>query len=221
MGQVFQPQADVLQGLAKILSPMRCDQEESGAGLRKELGANRPGSYPLAQQGCQPRRWRQPCHLVQGIDDRVAGNQDAPLGDPLIEQVLAGPLGRSQVEVGNDSHHPAVHLLREGLPLVVGTQAGLHMGHCDSRIKGSQGCSSGGGGISLDYYPVRLLSPQERLQGRQYGGGNPAGCLVWLHEVEVIVRDNGKELEHLVQHLTVLAGNTDPGLQVSILRPLP
>src|SRR5699024_1060026 len=56
---------------------------------------------------------------LQGVDDRVAGEED-PLGDILPGQVVPVGGGGAEVKLGDGPHHFPVHLLGVGGPPVPG-----------------------------------------------------------------------------------------------------
>ena len=97
-----------------------------------------------------------------------------------------------------------VHLFRIGRKLVAGTQACFHMPQLDLGIIGRQGSRKGRSGIAVDQDQVRLrfgnhvFQPQQRFY-RDIVQGLPAG-----HDIQVIVRFDGKQFQHLVQHFPML-----------------
>ena len=75
----------------------------------------------------------------------------------------------------------------------------------------------GGRGITVDEHDVRLCLFEHLIQTVQTLLGDGRQRLTRLHDVQVIIRLNIENIEHLIEHLTVLRGNTHNGFGVFIL----
>ena len=106
-----------------------------------------------------------PCELRMGIvgadgrfqrvDDRVAGDKN-PIGDSLFQEVIFVVHRRAEIEIRNGGNQLAVHFLREGRILVIGSETGLHMAHLHLMVEGGQRPGKGGGGVPVDQHQVGL-----------------------------------------------------------------
>jgi len=83
----------------------------------------------------------------------------------------------------------------------------------DLQIEASQGCYKGRGGVAVDEYHVWLDLLEDRLNPIENIRRYIKQRLPILHDVEIVVRDNTKGTENLIQHLTVLGGYTDDDIQ--------
>ena len=62
-------------------------------------------------------------------------------------------------------------------------------------------------------YCIGLLRFKNIAHPGQHPTGDVRQVLSGLHEVQVYVRGDLKQLQHLIQHLSVLRGDADDGLQ--------
>ena len=185
---------DVGHGLAVVLPPV--------AGHQDDL-------FPLVIQGVEQVRAEAIVRAdrgFQGVDHRVAGDEEA-VPDPLVLQIPPVGPGGTEVELGQAAHHGPVHLLREGGVPVPGPQACLHVAHGDLLVKGRQGAGEGGGGVAVDQDQVGLFLRKDLLQAQQALAGDGVQALAGLHDIQIVVRGDGKEAEDVVQHLPVLGGD--------------
>ncbi len=157
----------------------------------------------------------------QRVDARVAGDVDARRRGVLRQQRRARGLGRGEMEVRDRADDPAVHLLGKGRVLIPGPQAGLHVRHLDPVVVGPQGRRHGRGGVALHQDPVRPDGVQHRLKGLQRQGGQPGQGLIVAHHRQVVIGPEAEEAQHLVQHVAMLAGDADHGLEVRRLGERP
>ena len=150
---------------------------------------------------------------LKGVDHRVSGEEHPGL-DVLPGQVVPVGGGGAEVQVGDGPHHLPVHLLREGGPLVIGAQTGLHMAHRDLVVEGGQGPGKGGGGVPVDQHQVGPGLVQHAVHAQQALGGDGGQGLPRLHDVQVVVGLEMENLQHRVQHLPVLGGDAAQGPDV-------
>ena len=82
-----------------------------------------------------------------------------------------------------------------------------------SRERGAQHCSR----VALHKNQIRCLGSQVTIQSLQGPGGQAGQGLAWPHQIQVNVRLNAKDLQHLIQHLPMLRRHTDPALKARVL----
>ncbi len=136
-GDLMESEADVFKAFAEVFPPVAGDQNEFLAGEDLFEGGEAAGKvtgygffHPFAADGFQGQE--------EGVDDGVSGDVDVVRVDSFVEEILARPLGRGEVQVGDDARDPAVDLLREGGTLVSGTQAGFDVPHGDVEVEGGE-----------------------------------------------------------------------------------
>ena len=108
---------------------------------------------------------------------------------------------------GNATHQATVHLLGEGRVFIVSAQSRLHVAHGDLTVKRRQGAYKGGGGITVDQHQIGLGCGQNALHPGQRLGGDGEQALAGLHNIQIVIRLQAKDVQHAVQHLPVLGGN--------------
>ncbi len=150
---------------------------------------------------------------VEGVDNSVAGHKDPAVGLLLLQVVLAQRRG-GEVVGGDAAGDLAVHLLRPGAVDVMGAEAGLNVAYGNLLVEGSEGSGGGGGGIAVDQHDIRHAHLEHVAHARQHAGRDVVQVLPLLHDVEVEVRLHLEDPQHLVQHLAVLAGDTDYCLEI-------
>ena len=89
------------------------------------------------------------------------------------------------------------------------------MAHRDAQVKAGQRRRKGGGGIAVHQHKIRLFSLQHRLQVLQDAGGDIKQRLARLHDGNIVFRLHMERLQHLIQHLPVLAGHAADGLDAA------
>ena len=150
---------------------------------------------------------------MKGIDNGVTGDEDLALGFLFLQVALAEGCGREIIRC-NTSRNLAVHLLRPGAIDVVGAQASLYMANRNLLVEGCQGSSCAGGGISVNEHHIGLALLEDIAHTSEYTGRDIVEVLSLLHDVQVVIGLHIKDGEHLVQHLTVLTGNTHYSLKL-------
>ena len=182
--------ADAAHCLAVALSTMQREQDPPWSG----------GRHRRPQEACACDR------PEQGVDHRVPGHQHPVHGHALGEQVLRVPGGGTEVQSRQPGDESSVRLFRERGPLVACAEPGLHVRYRDALIEACESATQGGGRVALDEHPIRAergdrsADPAHELS-RQVGE-----ALLRGHDVEVDVGLELELLEHLVEHLPVLAG---------------
>ena len=117
--------AQLLEGRPEVLAPVRRHQDQA-APLR-EVRERAP-----VARGDVAR------HPLQGVDDGVAGDGDLVCGYVLAEQVVARPVGRGEVPLGERGRHRPVELLRERSVLPPRAQPGLDVADGNPRVERGQ-----------------------------------------------------------------------------------
>ena len=149
--------------------------------------------------------------LPQGVDDGVAGHVDLRPGDAFAHQVGPGGGRGGQVQRREPADQAAVHLLGPRGLEIAGAQARLDMGDLGFRVKRGQAGGQGGGGVAVDEHPVVAAPFKDFPQAGQNVGGDVGQVLARLHDVEVEIRMDVEQLQHLVEHLPVLGGHANMG----------
>lgn len=187
-----------VHGLAEVLAAVRRDEDEAGALSPLELGMG----VALAHGG------------AQGVDAGVAGDPDLRLRLALVEQVLLARLRRGEVVLAHDVDGLAVELLRPGAVDVVRAQAGLDVAHGDLQVEACERGGEAGRGVTMDKDDVGPLVLEDGLELEQHVARHVEQRLARLHDRQVVVGRNVEDAQHLVEHLTVLAGHGDDSLEL-------
>lgn len=187
-----------VHGLAQVLAAVRRDEDEAGALGPLELGMG----VALAHGG------------AQGVDAGVAGDPDLGLGLALVEQVLLARLRGSEIVLAHDVHGLAVELLRPGAVDVVRAQPGLDVPHGDLQVEAGKRRGEAGRGVAVDQDHVGPLVLEDRLELEQHVARHVEQRLTRLHDRQVVVWGHAEDAQHLVEHLTVLAGHGDDSLEL-------
>lgn len=187
-----------VHGLAQVLAAVRCDEDEAGALGPVELRVGVPRAHGGAQ----------------GVDAGVAGDPDPGLGLALVQQVLLAGLSGGEVVLAHDVDGLAVELLRPGAVDVVRAQAGLDVPHGDLQVEASERRGEAGRGVAVNEHDVGSFILEDRLELEQHVARDVEQRLARLHDGEVVVGCNVEDAQHLVEHLAVLAGHGDDGLEL-------
>lgn len=187
-----------VHGLAQVLAAVRRDEDEAGALGPIELGVG----VALAHGG------------AQGVDAGVAGDPDPGLGLALPEQILLAGLRGGEVVLAHDVDRLAVELLRPGAVDVVRAQAGLHMPHGNLQVETRERRGEAGRGVAVDQDHVGRLVLEDGLELEQHVARHVEQRLARSHDRKVVVGRHVEDAQDLVQHLAVLAGHGDYGLEL-------
>jgi hypothetical protein len=151
---------------------------------------------------------------LQGIDDRIACDENAGFGNAFGEQ--GGSVSRGGCEVvrhdlGNEA---AVHLLRKRAERVAGTQACLDVADRNAMVKSRKRSREGGSGVTLDQDECGSFALDNRFETRHYSRADLVRRLVGLHYLEILIQLDAEEIEEGVEQAGVLAGADDESVQV-------
>lgn len=187
-----------VHGLAQVLAAVRRDEDEAGALSPIELGVG----VALAHGG------------AQGVDAGVAGDPDPGLGLALPEQILLARLRRGKVVLAHDVDRLAVELLRPGAVDIVRAQAGLDVAHGNLKVKARERRGEAGRGVSVDQDDIGPLVLEDGPELEQHVARHVEQRLARLHDRKVVVRSHAEDTQHLIEHLSMLAGHGHDGLKL-------
>ena len=150
---------------------------------------------------------------LEGIDHRIPGHIDTVLFDVFFQEIGLG-IGRGcKVEIRDGCRQFPVHLFWEGRILVPGTEPRFHMAYRDLLVERSQRPYKGSGGIPMDQDQIRLCLFQDFFQTHQGTAGHIIQSLACGHDVQIIIRFDLEQIQHLIQHFPVLGRHRNDGFQ--------
>ncbi len=152
-------------------------------------------------------------NVQQCVDDGVAGDGDVAVGHALADQVRGRCRGRREVPAGQPRRQAAVHFFRIGAVDIARAQSGLDVADRHLVVERRERGREGGGGVALHEHCVRTDPLHQRSEPRQRPDGDVGQGLARLHDVEVVVGRDLEDLEDLVEHLAMLRGHGDDGLE--------
>ena len=153
---------------------------------------------------------------VNGVYYRIAADQNA-IGDLFTCQIVAIACGRCKMQIGNLADQLAVHLFRERRVFIVGAQTGFYMSDRDLVIKCCKCTGKGGRSVAMYQNDIRLGLFQHGIQTMQRLFGNGCKRLTLLHDIQIIVGLDIENIQHLIEHLTMLCRYTDNALGMLVL----
>ncbi len=119
------------------------------------------------------------------------------------------------MQVGCHTRHAPVDFFRKWLPFVMCAQPGFHVPNPDPPVIGCQGRRHHRGCIALHQHPIGGKFSQHRIQAGKNRRRQLRQCLVRLHQIQVKIRQDLEQVQHLVEHLAMLSRYTytgfDPG----------
>jgi len=107
----------------------------------------------------------------------------------------------------------SIDFLREWVIFLARPQARFDMSDSDLMVKSGQRTDKSSGGVALNHDKVGLLLLKNGVKAGHGVHGNLSTTLTWLYDVEVIIGFDGKEFEHLVQHLAMLGSDNRDGIK--------
>lgn len=142
--------------------------------------------------------------MLHCIDDSVARNIDIVWVFPFSLQMICSELRRSKIILRNNANRLTIEFLRIRAIDVVSAESSLHMSYWDLEVEAGKCGNEGRGGIPMHKYYIWLDFLQHSLDAVKDVCSDVEQRLTVLHDVQVIVRDDTKRLQHLVEHLPVL-----------------
>lgn len=191
-----------VHGLAQVLAAVRRDEDEAGALRPLELGVG----VALAHGG------------AQGVDAGVPGDPDLGFGLALVQKVLLAGLSGGEVVLAHDVDRLAVELLRPGAVDIVRAQARLDVAHGDLKVEARERRGEAGRGVSVDQDHVGPLVLEDGPELEQHVARHVEQRLARLHDRQVVVGRHAEDTQHLVEHLSMLAGHGDDSLELILAR---
>lgn len=191
-----------VHGLAQVLAAVRRDEDEAGALRPSELGVGVALAHGRAQ----------------GVDAGVSGSPDLGLRLTLAQKVLLAGLRGGEVVLAHDVDRLAVELLRPGAVDIVRAQARLHMPHGDLQVEARERRGEAGRGVAVDQDHIGPLALEDGLELEQHVARHVEQRLARLHDCKVVVGSHTEDAQHLVEHLSVLAGHGHDGLELILAR---
>ena len=179
---------------AEVFPPVGGQQQE--ALVRPEICRHRDGISMIDR-------------ISQGVDNGVPGDKNAIPGDAFPQQMLPAQRSRGKEQIAQPICQLSVHFLRKRAVFVVAAQARLHMPDRDLMIVGCKRGGQAAACVPVHQYKVRANNPDNLLHPSQHGICDRGQALSLPHDVQVIVRRQTEDLQHLVEHLPVLAGHTN------------
>ena len=146
---------------------------------------------------------------MNGVYNRVAGDDDAQIGDAFGAKIGGGTQGGSEIQIGERRNEAAVHFFGEGAKLVKGAEAGFDVSNADFFLKCDESSGKGGRGVSLNEQPIGADFAKDRGQGLEDARGKFERGLVVLHEIQIVIGRDAKNAKHLVEKVAMLRGDTD------------
>ena len=129
-------------------------------------------------------------------------------------QVTTRKRRRREIIRSNTACNLPIHLFRPRVIDVVSSQTSLHMPHGNLLVEGGEGRSSTGCCISVYQYDIGRALLEHVTQTRKDASRNIIQVLPLRHNVEVIVRFDIKDGQHLIQHFAMLARDAHDGLKL-------
>ncbi|MNO70131.1 hypothetical protein D3C76_610030 [compost metagenome] len=87
------------------------------------------------------------------------------------------------------------------------------MGYRNLLIVGCQAGREGGCGVAVHQDYIRFVGGENAFHALQDGGGDVGQVLTGLHDIQVEIRLNTKQTQHLVQHFSMLSGHANLGVE--------
>ena len=201
--------ADPLETGAEALAAVAGDEKDAPARIEEaEAGIELPAQRSICLYACD--------HPEQRVDDRIAGHLHRFRRHTFGEEVGARLLGRGKVPRGQRARELAVGLLGPGGVEVAGPEPCLHVRHGDLPVVAREASRERGSGVAVHQHQVGSEGFEHPAHAAQHRAGDVGQVLPRGHDVEVEVRAEAEEVEHLVEHLAVLGGDAEPRLEARV-----
>ena len=153
----------------------------------------------------------------QRVNYSISCHKDFLIISTFPQQIVSRLWCRRKVKCRHHAGQLSISFLRIRRIQIARTQACLHVSDGNLLIKCRQSCSKCCCRIAMHQHQVRLFLLQNLLQPVQYTSSNICQSLIFFHQIQIIVRRNPKQLQHLIQHLSMLCCHRHDTLQMLIL----
>ena len=143
---------------------------------------------------------------MQSVNHSISRDENLFIGNALRQQIFPAQRRRSKMICRNTTSDLSVHLFRPRTVNIMSPQTRLDMTDGNLTVKGGKRRRSRGSGVAVDKNQIRLRFLQDSAHPKQDTARHVVKILPRLHDVQVIIRRNFKEMQHLIQHLPVLTG---------------
>ena len=198
-GEAVEGEADTLKTSAETFTAVGGDEDQAFGGV-EEGAVNAAGKSAVGEAIA---------NVEDGINARVTGNVGSFGGNAFAVEIGGGPGSGGEVDIGEAAGEDAIHLFGEGLGHVPGSEAGLDVADGNAGVEGGKGAAEGGGGVALNDGEFGFKVGEDGFEGGQHSGGGLEKRLAWEHEIQIDIRGDMEGGQDLIEHLTVLAGDTD------------
>ena len=144
-----------------------------------------------------------PFGIAHRVYDRVAGNED-PARYVFPFKICPVLPGRREVQSGGTRNERAVGFLGEWGIYVSRAKSCLNVSHRDLLIKCGERSGKGCRSVAVHEHEVWRTVVEHSGDPAQYSLGYLEKSLAGAHYVKIVVRPDGKNVEHAVEHLAVL-----------------
>src|SRR5262249_14897908 len=126
---------------------------------------------------------------------------------------LSRPLRGREMQGGKPGRYHTIHLLRERLCQIAGTQPGLDVADRNTTIERGQSATQRGCSITLDKYDIGRFLLKDRFQSSQNSRGRLFKTLTGQHQIQFVIRFYLEDIQNLVQQFSMLSGRAGPHLK--------
>ena len=165
---------------------------------------------PLVRRQVQPVRHLHPGNGQQCIDNGVTSDESLLGSDAFMQERLACPCRRREMQGGEAAGENPIHFLRERVTHVAGAQARLNVTKGNVPIKGSQCRRQYRGGVALRQDGSRAFRVEGRIERYEQAAGEIGKLLTGTHDAQVDIGLDAKKGEGFVQHFAMLHGRHHP-----------
>ena len=120
------------------------------------------------------------------------------------------------MECGDVANDLAIHFFGPGVINVAAAQTRLDMADFDLAVIGRKRACHGGRGIALHDHPIGFFRVENFANTGQQARGERIERLVGLHDVEVMLGREFCEVQHLIQHIAMLARDADAAVKARV-----
>ena len=155
-------------------------------------------------------------HLEQRIDDRVSRHKSVVRRNSLTKQRLPVIFGCRKMPGGKPCRQHSVHFFRKRFANVACSQSGFDVTDRHVGIKRTQCRTERRRRVSLNDRRVRFELIEDRWQFFEDSRTQSCERLSRLHQIQIGVRRDRKQLKNLIEHLAVLSRHTDAGFELRV-----
>jgi hypothetical protein len=136
------------------------------------------------------------------------------IGYAFGAKIGCGASGGCEIQVRDTADEMAIHFFRKWAEFVARAEAGFDVTDADFFLKGYKRGGESSRGVALNEEPIGTNFAKNGGKSFENAGCKFERCLIFLHEIQIMIGRDGKDTKHLIEHVPMLGGYANVSFHV-------